>query len=119
MSISALQISGGMFSAGDPSPARDGIISLHPDFPDFGEFRNSSGKEGQPLTPFLFQTTLVEPFWGTTEPSIIKSVDCTSLCRDNADKQYITIQKNLSNLKNGRLMSLYGNVPFIFTCMFP
>jgi len=30
--VSALQISGGMFSAGDLSPARDGIISLHPDF---------------------------------------------------------------------------------------
>ena len=60
-----------MFSADDSSPARDGIISLHPDFLGFGEFGNSSGKEGQPLTPFLSQTSFFEPLWGTIEPNII------------------------------------------------
>ena len=30
--------------------------------------------------------------------------------------QYI-IQKNLSNLKNSKLISLYDNVPFIFVCL--
>ena len=45
VSISPLQIRGDTFSPGDPSPATDGIISLHPDLPGFGEFRNpSNGK---------------------------------------------------------------------------
>jgi len=30
--------------------------------------------------------------------------------------QYMTIQKKSQNLKNGRLISLYNNVPFIFEC---
>jgi len=36
-----------------------------------------------------------------------------STCRDSMDMQYIKISQNL---KNGKLISLYDNLPFIFKC---
>jgi len=32
------------------------------------------------------------------------------------DMQYIIVQKESQNLKNGKLISLYNNVPFIIEC---
>ena len=43
--------------------------------------------------------------------TIIESVDY--ICRDSADTQYIKISLNLSN---GKIVSLYDNLPFIFEC---
>jgi len=45
--------------------------------------------------------------------SIIESVD--SICRDRADMQCMIISKYLSKCqKQYKLISLYGNIPFIF-----
>ena len=35
----------------------------------------------------------------------------TSPCRDSVDMQYIIVQKESQNLKNGQLISLYNNIP--------
>ena len=43
----------------------------------------------------------------------IESVD--SICRDSANMQYIKVSQNLKN-ENGKLVSLYDNLPFIFKC---
>ena len=42
--------------------------------------------------------------------------DIDSICRDSVDIQYKIIQKKSQNLKNGKLIGLYNNVPFIFKC---
>ena len=45
--------------------------------------------------------------------NIIELVDC--ICRDSTDMQY-TIMQISQNVKNGKLISLYSNIPFIFEC---
>ena len=45
---------------------------------------------------------------------IIDSVE--SICRDTTYTQYMPIQKNSPNLRNGTLISLYNHIPFIFEC---
>ena len=47
-------------------------------------------------------------------PFITESVD--SVCRDTTYTQYMLIQKISPNLRNGTLISLYNNIPFIFEC---
>jgi len=42
---------------------------------------------------------------------IIELVDST--CKDSAYTQHMIIQKNL---KNGKLVSLYDNIPYYFKC---
>ena len=50
-------------------------------------------------------------------PKLIKQVDIIesvdSICSDSADTQYMIKKKISPNLKNGKLISRYVNVPFI------